>query len=364
MDAENTNQQTSPAPISSPPIPDQQSKNHKSFILIAGVTILVLVMGVGGYVLGTQSTKNSKPATRTVDKTVPTKQLEDGKPKQITNEESILYADNGFSFHYPRNLELYQEYVGDAVQWKPKNADRVEAKENLDALTLHESSKPLPAITTNGIYTIWNKGYFDARADVNVTSVKEESISLEQNKTSLFTIECGNGCHYAIVRFTSNKNYYEFIYNLNSGNISIFKDILAGISFFDPNAKEWKTYTSKEGGYSVQYPANSTVLEKVYTSVDGVRGYDSNTISIFPKGLTITFVKKDDMTLDKYAKQEACGDTAENKHLTVDNEPAIYQGYCGIVGGYAVYVKHHDLIYSIKNVSPDDSMLATFKFTD
>ncbi|MBI3070468.1 MAG: hypothetical protein HYY87_04165 [Candidatus Levybacteria bacterium] len=369
---ENANQP--PSPTNQNEIPNASANRPGMIIVAVTVVIIMIVLGVGGYFLLNQKTSKSHFYDSQNNTPIPTQSSKEENAKEIgsTTEEKILYAENGFLFYYPGSLELYQEYAGDAVQWKPKSADRIAAKENLDALTLHESSSPLPAIITNGKYTIWNKGYVDARTDVNVTSVKEELISSGQNKSSLFTIECGNGCHYAIARFSSNKNYYEFIYNLNSGNISIFKDILSSLSFFDQNVKEWKIYISNEGGYSVQYPANFTVLEKVFASVDGVRGYSRNSFKAFPRdsspivdALSVYYKIVGNKTLDEYLKENQCAIIEQKKRFTLSGEPAEYQSTaCGIAGSSDVFVKHKDKLYTIGVSSPEDPILATFKFTD
>lgn len=190
-------------------------------------------------------------------------------------------------------------------------------------------------------------------------------VSLGQNQTTLSTIECGNNCHYVIARFTSNKKYYELIHNLNSGDINTFKQILADISFFDPNSNKWRTYTSKEGHYAIQYSPNSNFMEKVSWSVDGVRGFSENLITIFPQKFSISYEKIGNTTLDEYLKKNECGTIDQKKRFTLSGEQAEYQSTaCGIEGSSDVFVKHKDMIYIINYTTPEDPILATFKFID
>lgn len=146
MELESTNQQSQPSPVSSQSPPNQNIVNNQrgNFILIMGIIVLVLVIGIGSYILGTKMVKpNPNSTSRSINQ--PTIQpIEDESPKEVaSNEDKILYEDNGFSLYYPSSLEMYQTYVGDATQWKPKTADRIDNKEGLDALTLHESTNPL-----------------------------------------------------------------------------------------------------------------------------------------------------------------------------------------------------------------------------
>lgn len=339
-----------------------------NFILIIGVIVIISVVGLGAYVLGSRTSKTAN-TPQTINQSTPIPTIEDNRSKSVaSSEEKILYEDNGISFNYPGSLEMYQTYVGDAVQWKPKNADVLKDKVGIDALTLHESENPLPAITKNGKFTIWNKSYFDARSEVIITSINEETVQLSQDKTTLYTIECGTNCRYSVTRFMSNKKYYEFIYNLASGGITVLKDILANLSFYDPNSKEWRSYTSKEGRYTVKYPTDSNFLEKVGGSVDGVRSYNKNLITIFPQKFSISFENIGDKSLDDYLKNNQWCDPSlisKNVKFNLNGEQAVYQETgCGIEGSSDVYVKHGDLLYSIRDTYPNDPILATLKFTD
>ena len=105
-------------------------------------------------------------------------------------------------------------------------------------------------------------------------------------------------------------------------------------------------------------------------SVDGVRGYGNNLITITPPGgggenaFTISFEKIGNVTLDEYIKENTCDIIYESKRFMVSNEQAVYQSTpCGIVGSSDVYIKHKDLLYSIGSW-PEDPILATLKFTD
>jgi len=371
---DNNNQQTprNQVPPQYPLNESIVSNQRGKFILIIILVVLILMIGAGVFILRITGNKPTDTASQVKDKTLTTQPVEENNSKDVTTDEKIYYAKNGFSFYYPGGLELYQEYVGDATQWVSKSADRATVKDNMDALTLHESPNTLPAITTNGKYTIWNNGYFDARSEVTVTSVKEEPVFVGQDKTTLYTIECGSGCHYAVVRFSSNKSYYELIYNLNSGNISTLHDILASLSFFDPNAKDWKTYTSEDGGYSVQYPADYTVLEKVVTGNDGVRAYNSNSFKAIPSRsslnvdtVSVYYEVIGNKTLDEYLNENSCKIIREKERFVLRGELAEYQKtICGVAGTSDVFVKHKDKLYIIGATSPNDPMLATFKFLD
>ena len=345
----------------------------KDLVLFIGIpVILAFIMTAGGKAAVVEDTKIATTQVASVSTPTPVQAKEaEITPTPRPANEKIFYANNGFSFYYPGILELSQEYVGDATQWIPEVATRVYTKENADALTLHESPGSFSPIAKGAKFTLWNKGYFDPRSEVTITSVSDEPV-LIGNSSTLKLLECGKNCRYAVARFESNKKYYELIYNLNAGDISVFKEILASMRFFDANARDWVEYVNKEGGYSVKYPASFIVMEKVSFSVDGVRRYNSNLFTAYPPksspisdGISVYYEIIGDQTFDEYLQEHRCSYTEDKKRFTLNGELAEYKRTaCGITTTSDVSVKHHDKLYKIGVKSANDPALETFKFTD
>lgn len=341
--------------------------NQKGIFLIAlGIVFLLLVAGVGIYFF---AAKGGSPQQNNVIVT-PTQQPSNQTTKEAvtSGEERLLYAENGFSFYYPRSLELSQAFLEDNFwrsEYTPGNY--VDA-----SLILRSSDKPLPQLVKDGQFNIYIKTYPAEAKPVTIQSVEETPVTLGDKQTKMYTISCGVDCYYHVVRFSSNNNNYELIAEgAGGGLLSRFQNILSSFTFYDANSKEWRTYTSKEGAYTLKYPPDATFLEKVYTSVDGVRGYNSKLITIIPQragpiegAFTVSFETIGTVTLDEYLKKNQCETIYENRRFTLNNEQAVYQSTaCGIVGSSDVHVKHNNFLYSI-GATPESPILATFKFTN
>ena len=361
-----------PSPTNQNEIPKPVSANRPGMIIIAiAVVIIVIVLGVGGYFLLNQKTSKSPSYEPKNSTPIPTQSSknEGTEETNLSGEERLLYAENGFSFYYPRSLEMFQVCT-DCTFWRseytPKNYVN-------DALILRYSDKPLSQLAKGGTFNTYVKTYPAEIEAIKIDTLEEAPIQLGTKQTTMFTIGCGVDCYYHVVRFASNNKYYELIANgAGGGLLTRFNNILASFSFYDVNSKEWRTYSSKEGHYSVQYPANASFIEKVFMSVDGVRGYSNNLITIIPSeagpiegAFSVLFEKIGNTALDEYLKKNECGTIYENKRFMLNNEQAVYQNTaCGIVGSSDVFVKHKDLLYTIGATSPEDPILATFKFID
>ncbi len=333
--------------------------NQKGFTLtyvLVGILVTVLIVG-GVYYLGTKG--------KTISQSTPLQKTNQPTPKQTLEDEKILYAENGFSFYYPRSLELYQA-LADGNFWRseygPENYDKY-------SLVLRYSDKPFSELTQDGQFNIYIKVYPAKTKLETIQNLEETSVQLGEKQTKRYTITCGVDCYYHVVRFTSNNKYYELIAKGSDPNLlTKFQNILSSFSFYDANSQEWRMYTSKEGNYSIQYPSNATFLEKVFPSVDGVRGYSENIITILSPKFGISFKKIGNTSLDDYLKNNQWCDPSlitENKQFVLNGEQAVYQNTgCGVEGSSDVYVKHGDLLYKIEYTAPDDPILATFKFID
>lgn len=285
-------------------------------------------------------------------------------------EEKIFFAENGFSFYYPRSFEMFQAWT-DVIFWRNRNTPG----EYNASLILRYSGEPFPQLVKGGTFNIYIKSYPAELMPLIIDSLEEAPIALGSKQSTLYTIRCGIDCHYSLVRFASNGVFYEFAISINSeGLLTRFNNILDSFSFYDANVKEWRTYKSQEGHYIVRYPSGSTFLEKVYTSVDGVRGYSKNNIVIMniknnsSSGFfKVNFEKIGAMKLDEYVKKNGCSSDmiSMTKRFELNREPAIFQSTaCGPAGSSNVYIKHNDFIYIIGDMWPEDIMLRNFKFID
>lgn len=345
--------------------------NQKGFALtyiLVGILVTTLIV-VGVYYLGTKEKKisPSTPSQKT-NQSTPKQTSEDEGIKEVpSNDEKILYAENGFSFYYPRSLELYQAFA-EGNFWRseygPENWDKY-------SLVLRYSDQPFSKLTQGGQFNTYIKVYPEKTKLETIQNLEETPLQLGEKPTKRYIITCGVDCYYQVVRFTSNNKYYELIAKGSDPNLlTKFQNILSSFSFYDANSQEWREYTNRDGHYSIQYPPNATFLEKVSPSVDGVRGYSKNLITIIPQGagpiegtFSVSFREIGNTTLDEYLKENECGTIYERKRFVLNGEQAEYQSTaCGIVGSSDVYVKHKDLLYIIGATSPEDSILATFKF--
>lgn len=344
-------------------------KGFAPILILIGILVITLIIG-GVYYLKTivNKTSSSTPLQSTIQPT-PQQVSENKNIKEVVdNDEKILYAENGFSFYYPRSLELYQA-ITEGNFWRsesgPENYDKY-------SLVLRYSDQPFSKLTQGGQFNTYITVYPAKTKLETIQNLKETPVQLGEKQTKMYTITCGVNCYYQIIPFTSNNKYYELIAKGSDPKLlTKFQNILSSFSFYDPNSKEWRVYTSRDGHYSVQYPPNATFLEKVSPSVDGVRGYSKNLITIIPQGagpiegaFSVSFEELGNTTLDEYLKEDECGTIYERKRFVLNGEQAEYQSTaCGIVGSSDVYVKHKDLLYQI-GTTPESSILATFKFTN
>lgn len=334
--------------------------NRKSLPFIIGVIFLLVAFGIGVYYLGAKANREYNTALQLV------------KISSSVSGENIFYAENGFSFYYPHSIEMFQAWT-DAIFWRfaytPGNYIN-------DALILRYSDKPFSRLVKGGTFNIYTKTYPAEQKVLTIESFDETSLDLGAREISMYTIGCGVDCSYHVVRFKSNNKFYELLANgVGEGSLERFKNILASFSFYDANSKKWREYLSRKGHFSIQYPSSATFLEKVYTSVDGVRGYSNNLINIFFQNaglregrLTISFERIETITLDEYLRQnDWCSSDLiyETEYFKLNNEQAVYQNTgCGPSGSSYIVVKHNDFFYTIGETWPEDPMLAKFKFVD
>jgi len=333
---------------------------NKRILLLFISVVIFLILGISAslYLLGIKA------------KFVSVQPIGDKRVGEIQSiEEKILYEDNGFSFYYPRSLEMYQA-MSDSLFWRSGIA---KGKYVNDALVLRKSDKSFSNLVKGDTFII-DLVYYEP-IKIHINTIEETIIQLGDRQTALYRIACGVDCIYYAIRYRSNGKYYELLAS-GAGRESLlrFQKLLKSFSFYDVDIKEWRSYISKGGHYSVRYPSGATFLEKVYTSVDGVRGYSKNNILIMniknnsSSGFfKVNFEKIGAMKLDEYVEKNGCSSDmiSMTKRFELNREPAIFQSTaCGPAGSSNVYIKHNDFIYIIGETWPEDIMLRNFKFID
>ncbi|OGK09497.1 hypothetical protein A2767_03250 [Candidatus Roizmanbacteria bacterium RIFCSPHIGHO2_01_FULL_35_10] len=125
MDINNANQPVNP-PITSVqnPIPEHQANNQRgSFPLIAGVLVLLLVVGGGAYYLGTQKNNSINQATNINTKIQtqpsPTKMYSEPSPTTVTTKNGMIVFEHpkvNYTLEYPASWKGKTEPIPQAYE--------------------------------------------------------------------------------------------------------------------------------------------------------------------------------------------------------------------------------------------------------